>query len=146
MGTIDSGTPPAETSLAVAGAPRPADDPLDRAVLGQLEADLGPEILGEVLAQFLDEAMTRARCLAAATSDRATLAREAHTLKSTAATFGARHLAVTARQVEASFNSGATDDQEAERLRRSLPDLVQSVAHALRGPGGVTACPPTRSP
>lgn len=106
------------------------DDPLDREVLRQLAADIGAGVLQEVLAQFLDEAMGRARRIAADDADPVLVAREAHTLKSTAATFGAHRLADAARAVEGACRSGAADT--VEPLRRSLPDLVEAAAAAFR--------------
>lgn len=126
-----------QTARADGAADAPDDDPLDDAVLSQLAADIGPQVLREVLAQFLAEAMDRARCIAAPDSAPELVLREAHTLKSTAATFGARRLAHTAREVETLCRAGTAD--RAETLRRSLPGLVRDAAAAFTRPGAVSA-------
>ncbi|CAO3414709.1 response regulator [Azospirillum doebereinerae] len=125
----------------MAGGPVPASAPdtavvadgvLDREVLAQLERDLGPELLAEVLRQFVDETLERVAQIAGQ-ADLAALTREAHTLKSTAGTFGAHALCAAARALEAACRDGAA--AEVEALRGGIPRLAEEAIAAYRASG-----------
>ncbi|MCW2245313.1 PAS domain S-box-containing protein [Azospirillum fermentarium] len=134
-----SGTEPDATPPAGPDAPGGAEDDsaerLDTHVLKQLTDDLDAALLAEVLHQFMEETRIRARRIAE-TDDPKLLARDAHTLKSTAATFGATVLSAKARALEDACRNGPAD--EVERLRARIPDLVESAADAYRATGLLT--------
>ncbi|WP_372397949.1 response regulator [Azospirillum sp. HJ39] len=119
-----------------------ADEVLDREVLDQLAQDLDADLLADVLRQFVDETRERVDRIVAET-DRAILTREAHTLKSTAGTFGARSLCNAARALEMACRaspaaeSGAGEDgaDPVERLRRDIPRLAGDAITAYRAAG-----------
>jgi HPt (histidine-containing phosphotransfer) domain-containing protein len=72
------------------------------------------------------------------------LAREAHTLKSTAATFGARHVMVVARDLEQACRSGPAE--AVPLLAARLPRLAAEAVDACRrrgflGPDAASAGP-----
>lgn len=114
----------------VSGLPR--GGVLDREVLTQLSGDLGPELLADVLRQFVEEAAERVSRIATE-SDLALLTREAHTLKSTAGTFGAATMASAARALEKACRDGAREDVDA--LRATLPRLAGAAVAAYRDGG-----------
>jgi CheY-like chemotaxis protein len=76
----------------------------DRAVFDELAREIGPAAMSESLAVFIEETRTRLAAFRSLScdSDRETIAREAHSLKSTAATFGLRQLAELAGLLERS--------------------------------------------
>jgi CheY-like chemotaxis protein/HPt (histidine-containing phosphotransfer) domain-containing protein len=106
----------------------PAADTLDAEVLGQLARDLNPELLADVIRQFLDETLARAERIAGAGADMRVLAQEAHTLKSTADTFGAKRLSTAALDLELACRSNAV--AEIRTLRRRIPHLAHEAAEA----------------
>ena len=136
--------PCAPTCPAAAGAV------LDREVLAQLAQDLDAELLADVLRQFVEETRERVARIAAET-DRAVLTREAHTLKSTAGTFGARALCSAARALEMACRAslverdGAEGDgsemegdgaaDTVEGLRGEIPRLAGDAIAAYRAAG-----------
>lgn len=122
----------ARTPEAAPAPGRTGVEMLDRATLDQLAADLDAEVLADVLRQFAGETMDRLERIAAET-DLALLAREAHTLKSTAGTFGAPTLAAAARALELACRAGSAD--EAEALRAAIPDLARAAIDAYRRAG-----------
>lgn len=127
--------PAADRGTLAPCAPVPvptADSVLDPEVLGQLAQDLGDELLGEVLRQFVAETMQRVERIATL-SDAAALTREAHTLKSTAGTFGARCLCACARALEMACHDGRT--AEIEALRGDIPRLAADAVAAYRAAG-----------
>lgn len=101
-------------------------------MLKQLTDDLDAALLAEVLHQFMEETRTRALRIAE-TADPKLLARDAHTLKSTAATFGATVLSAQARALEDACRNGPAE--EIDRLRARIPDLVEAAADAYRATG-----------
>ncbi|HYG91717.1 MAG TPA: response regulator [Azospirillum sp.] len=111
----------------------PAADTLDSDVLEQLARDLDPDLLGDVIRQFLDETLARAEHIAAADTDVKALMQEAHTLKSTAGTFGAKRLSVSALELELACRSNAV--AEIRTLRRRIPHLARDAADAYRARG-----------
>lgn len=110
----------------------PGGAALDRVALVQLAADLGPELLADVLRQFIDETTERVSRISRE-PDLALLTREAHTLKSTAGTFGASALASVARSLELACRSGLREDVDA--LRATLPYLAGAAVAAYREDG-----------
>jgi len=116
--------------------PNPAlagGDALDLLVLDQLAEDLDAEMLPDVIRQFVEETQARAVRIAAPEADLAILGQEAHTLKSTAGTFGAKLLSAAAQDLERACREG--NDGEVEALRRRVPALVHDMAEAYRGRG-----------
>jgi two-component system, sensor histidine kinase and response regulator len=104
-------------------------DVLDMATLTQLERDLDSEMLDSLVRQFLDEAAGRIDRVASLGDNPSLLRREAHTLKSTAATFGARKLCAAARELEAAC---AEDEPPPPGLCAGLPELLEEAAAAYR--------------
>ena len=103
---------------------------LDTAVFAQLARDTSAEIVPRMLAAFCKETHARIAVLKQLGDNDATdferLQREAHTLKSSAATFGATELQRVASDVEAACRSG-----EQARAREMLAALVASGERAL---------------
>ncbi len=108
----------AAIATAMAGAPRAVPPSLappehaageaeaadfDPAVLERLLAEIGPGATGRAARVFLDETAARFARIAAG----APAAMEAHSLKSSAATFGAMRLAQLARDIEAASDAAA---------------------------------------
>ncbi|MGR0184735.1 PAS-domain containing protein [Azospirillum aestuarii] len=134
---------------ADAPAPVTADVPelgvLDMEVLQQLARDLDAELLADVLRQFVEETLERAERIAhggaeaavGGPADLAGLAKEAHTLKSTAGTFGARDLSAAARALELACRSNAVG--EVTSLCRDIPRLTREAVEAYRLRGYVTS-------
>jgi CheY-like chemotaxis protein/HPt (histidine-containing phosphotransfer) domain-containing protein len=115
------------------------DVPLDIAVLEQLRHDLDEVVLPDLIGAFLAEARQRSRHMAdaAAASDLQVIEREAHTLKSSASTFGAVRLAQAVRTLERTCR---TEDAAAvERMSRAISALVEEAADAYRALGLISA-------
>ncbi|ANC92512.1 response regulator [Azospirillum humicireducens] len=141
--------PPTSPSVGfgprAAAAPEAAGEVLDCEVLAQLAQDLEADLLADVLRQFVEETRERvARIMAEA--DRAVLTREAHTLKSTAGTFGAHALYCAARALEMACRASSAEPDSAEtgergaadaveRLRRDIPRLAEDAIAAYRAAG-----------
>lgn len=143
-----------------ASAAPAAGEVLDCEVLAQLAQDLDADLLADVLRQFVEETRERVARIAGET-DRALLTREAHTLKSTAGTFGASALCSAARALEMACRaavaeregSGKTDGARngarngdgdgsadgsadtVERLRGEIPRLAEDAIAAYRAAG-----------
>ena len=83
-------------------------DVLDNAIIDRLEQDAGPAATGDLIAIFLNEMSTRVERMAsaAAAGDTATLAEDAHALRSSAGTFGARRLQHLAAAIEGACKIG----------------------------------------
>ncbi|TWA84425.1 PAS domain S-box-containing protein [Azospirillum brasilense] len=133
---------------AVEGAPDrgvPGRGVLDMEVLQQLAQDLDAELLADVIRQFVEETLERAERIARGgaaaadgnPADLAGLAKEAHTLKSTAGTFGARDLSAAARALELACRSNAVG--EVRSLCRDIPRLTREAVEAYRLRGYVTS-------
>ncbi|OYD86244.1 PAS-domain containing protein [Azospirillum brasilense] len=118
---------------------------LDMEVLQQLAQDLDAELLADVIRQFVEETLERAERIArggaeaagGGPADLAGLAKEAHTLKSTAGTFGARDLSAAARALELACRSNAVS--EVTSLCRDIPRLTREAVEAYRLRGYVTS-------
>jgi two-component system sensor histidine kinase/response regulator len=80
--------------------PAPSGKPaFDMGALAILESEIGPAATARAARAFIDETVARFARIAAGGAD---LGREAHSLKSAAATFGAMQLAALAARIEAS--------------------------------------------
>jgi PAS domain S-box-containing protein len=115
------------------------DVPLDIAVLEQLRHDLDEVVLPDLIGAFLTEARQRSRRMAdaAAAGDLPVIEREAHTLKSSASTFGAVRLAQVVRTLERTCR---TEDAAAvERMSGAISPLVEEAADAYRALGLISA-------
>ncbi|GAA4253641.1 response regulator [Azospirillum formosense] len=144
---------PAESAAPTAPPDAPAPAPagvvdagvLDMEVLQQLARDLDAELLADVIRQFVEETLERAERIARGgaeaagkgPADLSGLAKEAHTLKSTAGTFGARHLSAAARALELACRSNAVG--EVTSLCRDIPRLTREAVEAYRLRGYVTS-------
>jgi PAS domain S-box-containing protein len=118
-------------------APKPAPAPattlpvLDASALGQLEADTDPTVVQELVKTFIVETVERLERIAqaAATRDIATLEREAHALKSSSGTFGAKALQARAGEIEAACRG--REIERAQALTDGLRPLAAASAHAM---------------
>lgn len=93
----------------------------DEAVFRELGSELGPDDTVALLNVFLADTAKKLIRIEAKDQARATIKREAHSMKSSAATFGFRGLSQTARQLEA---GAETMPQDA--LRASIEELRQA--------------------
>jgi two-component system, sensor histidine kinase and response regulator len=111
------------------------DDVLDIAVLEQLRHDLDEIVLPDLIDAFLSEARQRSRRMAeaAANGNLTIIEREAHTLKSSAGTFGATQLVRAVQTMERTCRE--TDMAAVERLSGEILSLVEEAADAYRALG-----------
>ena len=93
----------------------------DRTVYDRLVAELGADDAAEALSVFLADTAGKLMRLSADGLDRMTARREAHTIKSSSATFGFLELSRLAREME----QGA-EQMSPEHLRASVQKLQQS--------------------
>ena len=105
---------------------------LDEAVIQQLAEDVTEAAIPGMMQMFIDEAAMRAGRVLAALQDSsaAGLEDEAHTLKSSAGTFGALRLQALARDIEAACREG--NRAAAEKLGRGLGTLAEETLAAYR--------------
>lgn len=125
-----------------ASAPPAADTTvLDRSVLADLRRMTDAGILADLIGDFVDEARARVSRLAAAAArgDGATVADEAHALKSSAGTYGAAQIARLAADIEAAQLAAAGSAVQA--LVRTLPALVEATATDLAAYAEALAAP-----
>ena len=119
--------------LLVKGNPTTAtlDEELDPQVLRRLEADTNPVLLRRVINLFIDETTTRLRDIAAARAvgDWQRLQREAHILKSSAGTLGAKRLQEYARRLDHTCRNG--DLVTAHHLAESIDKVAALALEAL---------------
>lgn len=115
------------------------DVPLDIAVLEQLRHDLDEVVLPDLIGAFLAEARQRSRRMAdaAAACDLQVIEREAHTLKSSASTFGAVRLAQAVRTLERTCRT--EDTAAVERMSGAISALIEEAADAYRALGLISA-------
>ena len=85
----------------------PADGEFDPSALATMAEDVGADALADVVRVFLADAEGRLAALQAmvAGGDRESLVREAHSLKSAAATLGLKHLSELAKELEGAASS-----------------------------------------
>jgi CheY-like chemotaxis protein len=105
---------------------------LDMKVLERLESDTSPEAMPRLLATFRRETARRvaAVSLLRSTQDLHALQREAHSLKSSAGTFGATSLQHLARQLESTSRDGAVEPavELATTIVAHWPRVVRALA------------------
>lgn len=125
-------------TVAADAKDRPApiiDTLIDDGVLNQLRIDAGPELINDFLAAYMMETDDRLKRMAeaAANGDLAAIASDAHAMKSSSGTFGARRLYRLAKAIETAAESG--DTPTATGLTSLLPDLALETwsAFARRG-------------
>lgn len=104
---------------------------LDNATLDQLEADTDPSVVQELVKTFILETVDRLDRISRAATQRdlASLEREAHSLKSSSGTFGARALQERAKAIEFACRDGKSD--AAIALTSNIRELAASAAHAM---------------
>jgi CheY-like chemotaxis protein len=113
--------------------------PVDPEVIRKLVTSFGAQGPGSVSAlidTFLDHIPEQMSSLSSA-MDRGAfdeVRREAHTLKSNAASFGARRLEGLSRELEAAAKAGTSDGQEelVDRIRAELADVIRELG-TIRG-------------
>ena len=93
----------------------------DEAVFRELGSELGPDDTLALLNVFLADTAKKLIRIEAEDQTRAIIKREAHSMKSSAATFGFRVLSQTARQLEAGAEAMPED-----ALRASIEELRQA--------------------
>ena len=108
-------------------------------MLEQLRHDLDEIVLPDLIDAFLSEARQRSRRMAeaAATGNLTIIEREAHTLKSSAGTFGAAQLVRAVQTMERTCRE--TDMAVVERLSGEILSLVEEAADAYRALGLISA-------
>lgn len=105
-----------------------SESPLfDRAVYLDLSSELGEEDTAEVLEAFLADGARKMGIMASAIQDRSTIKREAHSIKSSAATFGFAELSALARELEAGVEGMAAPQlhEFVEAIRRTFERTVE---------------------
>lgn len=120
--------PPDDTSDA---APTPPSDVLDLDCLAQMVTALDAETAVVLVDGFVEEMIARADRIgdAAASGDGEALAREAHALKSSAGTYGAREVNGLASAIERGAKAG--DGARAAIEAQGMPDAARRAAVAF---------------
>jgi len=106
---------------------------VDRSELRNLEADMGPELMPAILAQFVDEILQRrleAEAAAKAGAHEA-FRKAVHAVSGSASTIGARRLANLAQSLERECLEGAGD--QAIKQVELFSKLLTETTEALRG-------------
>ncbi|MDA0702858.1 MAG: Hpt domain-containing protein [Proteobacteria bacterium] len=105
---------------------------LDGQVIATLRADMDPEAFPDILEMFIIELSERLKGIALAldTSDHASLAREAHSLKGMSATIGARWLNDSALSLEMAARE-ADDNATVPSLHPAAEETLKEMT-ALR--------------
>jgi two-component system sensor histidine kinase/response regulator len=133
---VIAGTDTGTGTIPAASANEPRqNDVLDIAVLEQLGHDLDEIVLPDLIDAFLSEARQRSRRMveAAATGNLTMIGCQAHTLKSSAGTFGATRLVLAVQTLERACDD--TDMTAVGRMSGEIPALVEEAADAywMRG-------------
>jgi signal transduction histidine kinase/CheY-like chemotaxis protein/HPt (histidine-containing phosphotransfer) domain-containing protein len=104
--------PPLAIAEAEPAAILTAEPVLDRNAFEELAREIGPDGACEIRTVFLAETEAKLKLLRrlSVDADRATIGREAHSLKSAAGTFGYRQLASVARLIERRAEQLSSDD------------------------------------
>jgi PAS domain S-box-containing protein len=104
---------------------------LDTAALDQLEADTGASVVQDLVKTFILETVDRLDRIARAADARdiAALEHEAHSLKSSSGTFGARALQERAKAIETACRAG--NAEAAFALTRNIREVATTAAHAM---------------
>jgi len=101
----------------------------NKAVYLEFCGDVGPEDAAEVLGAFLEDTLNKMSTLASL-ADRSVLKREAHSIKSSSATFGFERLSVLARQLE--FGADAMSPAEVENAIAAIKHTFEVTAGNAR--------------
>lgn len=113
----------------------PADDPsglIDQATLDALERDIGdPAVVVALISAFLEEMPSRDEQLAGWRDDVDQARRAAHTIKSAAASLGARQLSAAAKSVEAALRNGQGSQSEIDQARSLIADSCKELNRYL---------------
>lgn len=113
----------------------------DESVYQILRDELGDEDAVEVLRTFLDDTAGKFQRIGAKLDDRAELRREAHSIKSSAATFGFAVLSRLARELEvgAPTMDGAELQDLVARMAQSFEHIKRFAETTLLDPGAAAA-------
>ena len=114
----------------------------DEAVFRELGSELGADDLVALLNVFLADSAKKLIRIEAEDQARAIIKREAHSMKSSAATFGFRVLSQTARQLEAGAEAMTQDELQASiRELRQAFEATRAFAdrNLLQGASGAAA-------
>ena len=128
------------SAVAAPDADTAATEGLDTQVLERLIEDTSKATVARMLTIFLSEADKRLTLIRQASehTDALQLASEAHTLKSSAASFGARLLADLAKQLEATARAGVVDEALVEHLNEVGERSIAQLQQWLRDVGAAT--------
>ncbi len=126
LAVIDRGLSAAQGELGVG-----AGENLDLQVLQQLAADTNPDMLSQLIGLFIEQTYSRLDQMAKAhaSQDWEYLQREAHALKSSSGTFGAKRLQDHASRLEEACQRG--NSVIALALAESIKDIATPVLAAL---------------
>ena len=102
----------------------------DRAVFRELVDELGAADTAEVLQTFLGDTGKKLTALEANSHDGLLLKREAHSIKSSAATFGFTALSELARQIE--LGAATMTPEHRQRSIRELEETFEAVRQFAR--------------
>jgi histidine phosphotransfer protein HptB len=113
----------------------------DESVYQILCSELGDEDALEVLKTFLDDTSGKFTGLAAKFADRAVMKREAHSIKSSAATFGFATLSQLARELEVGATSMDPEQiqQHVEKMRQAFEAVARFSEATLLSRGAAAA-------
>ncbi len=131
--TREDGVKPGSGASVGGGGANEGDEVgrIDLNILRQLEEDTEPQLLGRAVGMFIDETNTRLAQIvrATATGDWGRLQREAHTLKSSAGTFGATGLQDHARRLDEACKHG--DHALASALAAAIAEVASPALEVL---------------
>ncbi len=102
----------------------------DPSVFGGLCSELGNEDAAEVLQAFLADTPHKMAIMTSATADRPTIKRAAHSIKSSAATFGFTRLSALARDLEAGIEGMSAP--QLEECVGTLGEAFEQIAEFAR--------------
>jgi histidine phosphotransfer protein HptB len=101
----------------------------NKAVYLEFCGDVGPEDAAEVLSAFLEDTLNKVNALPAV-ADRLVLKREAHSIKSSSATFGFERLSGLGRQLE--FGAEAMSPAEVQNAIAAIQGTFETTASYAR--------------
>ena len=105
-----------------------------QATLAELISELGKEDTAEVLKIFLADTSSKMRTIASDLQARSTIEREAHSIKSSSATFGFVELSRLARELESGAGvMSPADLQESARVRADRKVCARQLADVRSG-------------
>ena len=122
---------PGEVAPAGGGTDPQSASLVDDDALKMLGEDTSPDLVPRMVEVFVAELRSRAASISAGldSGDTKRLASEAHALKSSAATYGARAVAEYARRIDQACRDGSSPEAEAQA--RALLASVESTVTAL---------------